>query len=82
MFGKEKENGPHETLFTKVVCKRFEIMGEHTMTIHYVTFEVKETGQRLQFPVSGFDYGFVVEGDEGTLEFQGNKFIKFERIIN
>jgi hypothetical protein len=47
-------------------------------TKYYVTFEF-DTGDRAEFTVSGREYGVLAEGDEGTLTFQGTRYIGFER---
>ncbi|MBR0137775.1 MAG: DUF2500 domain-containing protein [Erysipelotrichaceae bacterium] len=47
-------------------------------TWYYVTFEV-ESGDRMEFSVSGSDYGMIAEGDFGKLSFQGTRFLSFER---
>jgi len=50
----------------------------HTSTDYYVTFQV-ESGDRMEFHVSGREYGFLAEGDIGKLTFQGTRYHKFER---
>ena len=54
--------------------------GMHTTssTDYYVTFEV-ESGDRLDFWVSGREYGMLAEGDHGKLTFQGTRYKGFER---
>lgn len=54
--------------------------GYHTSssTTYYVTFEV-ESGDRLEFNVSGSEYGLLSEGDTGKLTFQGTRYISFDR---
>jgi len=54
--------------------------GHHTSyaTSYYVTFQV-ESGDRMQFPVSGNEYGMLIEGDSGRLSFQGTRYLGFER---
>lgn len=47
-------------------------------TRYYVTFEVS-SGDRMEFEVSGDDYGLLVDGDYGDLSFQGTRFLGFER---
>ncbi|MDR3310441.1 MAG: DUF2500 domain-containing protein [Oscillospiraceae bacterium] len=47
-------------------------------TTYYVTFEF-DTGDRAEFAVSGREFGMLAEGDEGTLTFQGTRYIGFER---
>ena len=47
-------------------------------TDYYVTFQV-ESGDRMEFAVSGSEYGMLAEGDQGTLTFQGTRYLSFER---
>ena len=50
----------------------------HTHTSYYATFQV-ESGDRMELPVTGEEYGQLVEGDQGRLSFQGTRFKGFER---
>ncbi|MBQ8315957.1 MAG: DUF2500 domain-containing protein [Lachnospiraceae bacterium] len=50
----------------------------HTSTSYYVTFQV-ESGDRMEFHVSGEEYGLLVEGDYGDLSFQGTRYLGFTR---
>lgn len=47
-------------------------------TSYYVTFEV-ESGDRMEFHLTGKEYGMLAEGDEGMLTFQGTRYHGFER---
>lgn len=47
-------------------------------TRYYVTFEV-ESGDRMEFSVSGKEYGLLAEGDVGKLTFQGTRYLSFVR---
>lgn len=47
-------------------------------TSYYATFQV-ESGDRMELPVSGEQYGMLAEGDMGKLTFQGTHFLSFER---
>ncbi|MCM3707073.1 MULTISPECIES: DUF2500 domain-containing protein [Cytobacillus] len=49
-----------------------------THTRYWVTFEF-ESGDRLEFHISGDKYGLLSEGDIGILNFQGTRFLGFER---
>ncbi|NMA83452.1 MAG: DUF2500 domain-containing protein [Epulopiscium sp.] len=71
----------------KVVAKRTHIRrghshGEHhhshSHTQYYTTFEL-ENGERIEFAIPHHKAGYLVEGDNGILSFQGNLFISFER---
>lgn len=48
-----------------------------TSTTYYVTFEFI-TGQRMELKVPRNKFGYIVEGDEGLLQFQGRLFVSFE----
>ena len=48
-------------------------------TSYYVTFQV-ESGDRMELPVSGREYGMLAEGDIGKLTFQGTRYLSFERV--
>ncbi len=52
--------------------------GYHTSTSYYATFEV-ESGDRMEFHLSGSEYGMLAEGDMGKLRFQGTRYLGFER---
>jgi len=80
---------PVLTVDSRIVSKRTEInqrhthepndqMTSHTNTVYYITFEV-ESGDRMEFPVSGKQFGLCAEGDSGRLTFQGTRFKGFER---
>lgn len=49
-----------------------------TQTKYFVTFEF-ESGDRLEFHVSGKEYGLLSENDRGILNFQGTRYLGFER---
>lgn len=48
----------------------------HTSTSYYVTFELTSK-DRIEFEVPGKTYGILIEGDSGTLKFQGTRFLDF-----
>ena len=50
----------------------------HTATSYYATFQV-ESGDRIEFLVSGTEYGMLAEGDSGKLSFQGTRYLNFQR---
>ena len=50
----------------------------HTSTTYYVTFQV-ESGDRIEFRISGQEYGLLLEGDRGNLHFQGTRYLGFDR---
>lgn len=49
-----------------------------TSTTYYVTFEV-ESGDRMELCLPGTEYGLLIEGDAGTLSFQGTRYLGFQR---
>lgn len=51
-----------------------------TTTTYYATFQF-ESGDRMEFLVSGPEYGMLEEGDAGKLTFQGTRFLGFERTV-
>lgn len=73
---------PRLTVDAQVVTKRTSVHGggehSHASTSHYVTFEV-DSGDRMELPVTGSEYGMLVEGDRGRLTFQGTRYLGFER---
>ena len=46
-------------------------------TSYYATFEV-ESGDRMEFHITGIEYGKLREGDIGKLSFQGTRYLTFE----
>ncbi len=93
---KTNDNAPRLKVDAKVVSKRTNVAQRHVpvggdatgahgyyadpMTSYYATFEV-ESGDRLELAMTGREYGMLVEGDYGSLSFQGTRFLNFERKI-
>lgn len=86
----KNNNSPILTVPATVVTKRTNVTRHHhgganghhhhhTSTTYYVTFQV-ESGDRMEFHVSGAEYGMLAEGDNGRLTFQGTRYHGFERI--
>lgn len=79
---------PVLSVWAKVVSKRTNVsnhvhhhdnVNHHTTsTSYYVTFQV-ESGDRIEFTLSGDEFGMLVEGDEGKLTFQGTRYKGFTR---
>ena len=61
-------------VFALIFCSVFIT----SSTSYYVTFEV-DSGDRIEFSMSGSEYGMLIEGDAGTLNFQGTRYLGFER---
>lgn len=79
------QSQPRLAVKAEVVSKRQNISHNHNdnnmstnSTSYYVTFEF-ETRDRKEFRVRGDEYGMLVEGDTGTLSFQGNEYQGFKR---
>ena len=91
---RKNNHSPRLVVDAEVVSKRADVthhqhanagdatgsLGYHTTTStdYYATFEVKG-GERLEFSVSGMEYGQLAEGDRGELSFQGTRYLSFER---
>ena len=76
---------PRLTVSAQVVTKRTQVSHHHhqdsmshTSTAYYATFQV-ESGDRMEFSVSGAEYGMLAEGDRGSLTFQGTRYLGFQR---
>jgi len=86
---RKNNRSPRLTVHAAVVAKRTNVSHHrhrgandlhhhHTSTSYYVTFQV-ESGDRMEFHVAGHEYGMLMEGDRGTLTFQGSRYLGFER---
>ena len=82
-------NAPRLTVQATVVAKRMQVGSNHhhdandmvhdyTYSKYFVTFEVA-SGDRMELPVSGQEYGLLIEGDHGNLSFQGTRYLGFAR---
>lgn len=77
----KNNNQPRLNANSKVVTKRTSIHGGGETNAHnsyYVTFEF-DSGDRLELQVNGREYGQLVEGDDGELQFQGTRYLGFTR---
>lgn len=90
----KNNNSPRLTVAAEIVSKRIDVKhhncanggdstGAHgfsssSSTWYYVTFQV-DSGDRMEFSVSGSEYGMLVQGDKGKLSFQGTRYLSFER---
>jgi len=88
---KRNNDSPVLTVDARVVTKRTDVSHHHhanstnntmdmgySTTYYYVTFEV-ESGDRMEFHVSGEEFGLLAEGDAGKLTFQGTRYLGFTR---
>lgn len=73
---------PIQSLNCKVVAKRMHVSGgsgdSSTSTSYYATFEFEDRS-RLELEVGREQFGYIVEGDQGTLTYQGTRFKEFSR---
>ena len=85
----KNNHSPRLTVPATVVAKRTNVSHHHnnhgtgmhhssTSTSYYVTFQV-ESGDRMELPVAGPEYGLLIEGDSGNLTFQGTRYLGFSR---
>jgi len=90
----KNNHSPRLTVDATVAAKRTSVTHHHhghagdiggvhgcdtsTSTSYYVTFQV-ESGDRMEFHMSGSEYGMLVEGDYGKLSFQGTRYLGFYR---
>lgn len=81
----KNNHSPRLTVESKVVAKRHAVTGRTDsanltgLYSYFVTFEF-ESGDRLELPVNGNEFGMLVEGDKGKLTFQGTRYIDFKRM--
>lgn len=78
---KKNNNSPRLTVEAKVMSKRTAITHHHdsmSSTRYYVTFQV-DSGDRMELPMTGSEYGMLAEGDVGKLTFQRTRYLSFER---
>ena len=69
---------PRLTSEATVVSKRTHVWGDHAHTTYFATFQF-ESGDRLELEIPRDRFGYLVEGDDGKLHFQGTRFLDFER---
>jgi hypothetical protein len=83
----KNNHSPKMRLWARVVAKRMAVHhGGHAGNMHhhmghtsyFITFEF-DTGDRQELSIPYGEYGYIVEGDEGTLSLQGTRFLGFER---
>lgn len=81
----KNNHSPQLTVPARIVAKRCHASSHShqngsmmTTYTYYVTFEF-QSRDRLELHVSGNEYGLLAEGDEGSLTFQGTRYIGFER---
>ena len=81
----KNNNSPKLTVPAEVITKRSKTSGgsgdSSASTRYYITFQV-ESGDRIEFPLAGSEYGMLAEGDLGMLTFQGTRYHEFKRVVN
>ena len=75
---RKNDASPRLTSQATVVTKRTHVWGDHSRTDYYATFQF-ESGDRLELKIPRDRFGYLVEGDNGKLHFQGTRFLDFER---
>ena len=81
---RKNDQSPRLTVPATVIAKRDQVSvhhhdhHRHTSTRYFVTFQV-DSGDRMELQLSGPEYGMLIEGDQGSLTFQGTRFLSFER---
>lgn len=84
----KNNESPVLTVAASVVTKRTSVTrhieDEHSMghssTSYYATFQVA-SGDRMEFSITGTEYGQLAEGDQGGLTFQGTRYLGFDRSV-
>ena len=86
----KNNHSPRLTVDATVVAKRSDVSHHHhhhgdghmshttTSTTYFVTFQV-DSGDRMELPVGGYEFGMLAEGDRGKLSFQGARYLGFQR---
>ncbi len=73
---------PVLSITARVVAKRTYVSGfKNSSSYYYCTFEVRDS-TRHEFCVEGEQYGQLVEGDTGTLTYQGTRYRGFDRQLS
>ena len=88
---RQNNGSPVLTVEASVVTKRADVSYYHramnndnmqnmnySTTTYYVTFQVP-SGDRMELHVQDNEYGLLVEGDAGSLTFQGTRYLGFQR---
>ena len=81
----KNNHSPRLSVEASVTGKRTSVSHHHHQnhtthsTSYYVTFQVA-SGDRMEFHVTGVEYGQLMEGDRGELSFQGTRYLGFARM--
>ena len=84
----KNNHSPRLTVEATVAAKRMQVgnnvhnngdmMMHNTYSKYFATFQFA-SGDRLELPVTGSEYGMLIEGDHGMLTFQGTRYLGFAR---
>jgi len=75
---RKNDASPRLSSQATVVTKRTHVWGDHSRTTYFATFQF-ESGDRLELEIPRDRFGYLVEGDNGKLHFQGTRFLDFQR---
>ena len=82
LFAEQQANdaAPVLTVAATVMGKRVDVSGgqSNTSTQCYALFQL-EDGERVELHIPGDEYGFLAEGDQGTLTYQRKRYKGFAR---
>ena len=76
-------SSPAQQSEARVLDKRTHMTGGGDTAVdqrYFVTFQLS-SGERLELAVSGSDSGVLMPGDEGTVHWQGSRYLGFARQI-
>lgn len=84
-------NSPKVSIEAKIIDKRGDVsiyrhsnasghVSNSSSTTYYISFELI-THERIELKVPHDQYGLLIIGDSGTLNYQGTRFLSFERTI-
>ncbi len=78
----ENNAQPVQSAEATLVAKRTSTSGgagdSSVSTFYHATFETPD-GERREFGIGGQEFGLLVEGDQGTLQYQGTRYKGLER---
>ena len=82
----KNDKEPRLTVSASVVSKRAKGSHQHSADTkrnnasctYFVTFQVA-SGDHMELQVTENEYGLLMKGDRGELNFQGKKLLRFER---
>jgi len=79
-LNKRNDRFPRLTVPATVISKRTDVRvyDGDSFTYYYATFQF-ESGDRLELVIPRYQIGYLIEGDHGSLTFQGKRFLGFAR---